>query len=88
MASNTSLNLAYSATFKKIGIAFNKQNILFRMSIIGECHMPKIGTTILDEECIRLVKTYIRKLDTASKPMTKQRYNATKPKLGKAEINK
>ena len=50
--------------------------------------MPKIGTTILHDEGIRLVKTYIRKLDTASKSMTKQRYSATKPELGKAEIKK
>ena len=50
--------------------------------------MRKIGTTILHDEGIQLVKKYIRKPDTASKPMTKQRYNATKPKLGKAEINK
>jgi uncharacterized repeat protein (TIGR03806 family) len=68
MASNTSLNLAYSASFEKTGIAFNKQNILIRMSTMGKYHMPKIGTTILDDEGIQIVKTYIKGLGTDPRP--------------------
>jgi hypothetical protein len=62
MASNTSLNLGYSAAFEETGIDFNKQNILIRMSTMGEYHMPKTGTTILDDEGVQLVKEYIKGL--------------------------
>jgi uncharacterized repeat protein (TIGR03806 family) len=63
MASNTSLNLGYAAEFEKTGIDFNKQNILIRMSTMGEYHMPKTGTTVLDEDGVELVRTYIKSLD-------------------------
>ncbi|MCF0051004.1 c-type cytochrome [Dyadobacter sp. LJ53] len=63
-ASQTSLNLGYSTSFEETGIGFNKQNILIRMSTMGAYHMPKIGTTVLDDEGVQLVKTYIKGLDS------------------------
>lgn len=63
-ASGTSLNLGYSSAFEETGIDFNKQNILIRMSTMGEYHMPKTGTTVLDNEGVRLVRAYIKSLGT------------------------
>jgi uncharacterized repeat protein (TIGR03806 family) len=65
-ASNTSLKLNYSAPFEETGIDYNKQNILNRMNTMGEYHMPKTGTTILDDEGVALVKSYIRSLNSPS----------------------
>jgi uncharacterized repeat protein (TIGR03806 family) len=62
MAANTSLNLPYSTPFHETGIDFNKQNILVRMRVMGEYHMPKTGTTILDDEGVKLVTEYISSL--------------------------
>ncbi len=63
MASSTSLNLGYLTAFEETGIGFNKQNILIRMSTMGEYHMPKTGTTILDDEGVILIKGYIKSLN-------------------------
>ncbi|CAG5074626.1 hypothetical protein DYBT9623_05313 [Dyadobacter sp. CECT 9623] len=63
MASGTSLDLNYLVPFKKTGIELNKNNILLRMSILGEYHMPKIGTTVLDDDGVKLVKDYIKSLN-------------------------
>lgn len=62
VAAGTSLNLSYRVPYKETGIGFNKQNIMIRMSTMGEYHMPKIGTTVNDDEGIRLVKEYINSL--------------------------
>jgi uncharacterized repeat protein (TIGR03806 family) len=64
MASNTSLNLGFSASFQQTGIDYNKQNIVIRMNTMGEYHMPKIGTTILDDNGVKLVTEYIKSLSS------------------------
>ncbi|MCF0072782.1 c-type cytochrome [Dyadobacter sp. CY261] len=61
-AESTSLNLNYATPFEETGIAYNKENMLIRMSTMGEYHMPKIGTTTRDEEGVRLIKEYIKSL--------------------------
>lgn len=61
-AASTSLNLSFTTPFEKTGITYNKENIVIRMSTMGEYHMPKIGTTIPDEEGVQLIKDYIRSL--------------------------
>jgi uncharacterized repeat protein (TIGR03806 family) len=67
IAAGTSLNLSYPVRYKETGIDFNKQNIIIRMSTMGEYHMPKIGTTIVDDEGVRLVKDYIHSLDSPTR---------------------
>lgn len=62
IAGNTSIQLGYSLPFEETGIQFNKQNMLVRMRTLGEYHMPKTGTTIVDEEGLQLVKKYIYSL--------------------------
>ncbi|MBW8687052.1 c-type cytochrome [Chitinophaga rhizophila] len=61
-AGNASLNLLYTAQDGETGIGYNKQHILVRMSVMGAYHMPKTGTTVLDEEGVRLIKQYITSL--------------------------
>lgn len=61
-AASTSLNLSYTTPFEKTGITYNKENIVIRMSTMGEYHMLKTGTTIPDEEGVQLIKDYIRSL--------------------------
>ncbi|MBS0030886.1 c-type cytochrome [Chitinophaga sp. 22321] len=63
MAAGTSLNLSYEVPFNKTGIAYNKENIIIRMSTMGEYHMPKIGTTTPDDEGVQLIREYINSLD-------------------------
>lgn len=62
IADNTSIKLDYTTPFDETGIDFNKQNMLIRMSTMGEYHMPKIGTTVIDDEGLQLVKQYIYSL--------------------------
>lgn len=62
MAANTSLMLGYFTPYNQTGIEFNKQNMIIRMTTMGELHMPKIGTTIVHQEGLQLVKQYIRSL--------------------------
>jgi len=62
MAANTSLKLAYATPYDQTGIEFNKQNMIMRMTTMGEFHMPKIGTTIIHEEGLQLVRQYIKAL--------------------------
>lgn len=64
MAGNTSLLLGYYTSFDKTGIAWNKQNILIRMSTMGEIHMPKTGTTVIDEEGLKLIRQYMNALNS------------------------
>jgi uncharacterized repeat protein (TIGR03806 family) len=61
-AENTSLDLSYITPFEKTGIGYNKENMVIRMSTMGEYHMPKIGTTTVDEEGVRLIRDYIKSL--------------------------
>lgn len=67
MASSTSLNLEYTAPFEETGIGSNKENILLRMRVMGEYHMPKTGTTILDDDGVKLIGDYIKSLGSAQK---------------------
>jgi len=62
MAGRLSLDLAYETDYEHTGIKFNKQNILERIATMGEYHMPKMGTTIIDDEGVALIKRYIKSL--------------------------
>ncbi|MGX5852173.1 hypothetical protein ACWKW6_00940 [Dyadobacter jiangsuensis] len=61
-AAGTSLDLSYNTPYKETGMGFNKENMVIRMSTMGEYHMPKIGTTTPDEEGVRLIRDYIKSL--------------------------
>jgi len=54
-----SLNLSYENEFDNTGIFFNKWNIEHRMTIRD---MPKLGTTIVDKEGLKLVQQYLASL--------------------------
>jgi uncharacterized repeat protein (TIGR03806 family) len=62
MAGHKSLNLDFSVDYEDTSIQFNKQNILERTSVMGEYHMPKIGTTVIDTVGVALIKQYILSL--------------------------
>jgi hypothetical protein len=62
MAGRISLNLDYAIDYEHTGIEFNKQNILERTSVMGEYHMPKMGTTVIHNEGVALIKQYIKSL--------------------------
>ena len=61
-AGSTSLDLSFNTPFEKTGMGYNKENMVIRMSTMGEYHMPKIGTTTPDEEGVRLIRDYIKSL--------------------------
>ncbi|MBO9673626.1 MAG: hypothetical protein J7577_09280 [Sphingobacteriaceae bacterium] len=58
-AGNTTLNLDYRTDLDHTGISFNKSNIVIRTNQMGEFHMPKLGTTVIDREGVALIKRYI-----------------------------
>jgi hypothetical protein len=62
LAGNLSLNLNYATDYDHSGIAINKQNIVERISSMGPFHMPKTGTTVVDEKGVALLKAYIESL--------------------------
>jgi uncharacterized repeat protein (TIGR03806 family) len=62
LAGNLSLNLNYATDFDHTGIAIHKQNIIERISAMGPFHMPKTGTTIIDEQGVELLRQYIKSL--------------------------
>lgn len=62
IAAHTSLKLGYFTPYDQTGIEFNRQQIIVRMTTLGEFHMPKIGTTTIHAEGLQLVKQYIRDL--------------------------
>lgn len=62
MAAHTSLKLGYFTPYDQTGIEFNRQQIIIRMTTMGEFHMPKIGTTMIHAEGLQLVKQYIKDL--------------------------
>ncbi|WP_449437021.1 c-type cytochrome [Pedobacter steynii] len=62
IAGSRTLNLDYDAAYGQTGIQFNKLNMLSRMATMGEYHMPKTGTTIIDEEGLHLIRQYIESL--------------------------
>ncbi|WP_025144228.1 c-type cytochrome [Pedobacter jeongneungensis] len=61
-AGNTTLNLDYRTGLEHTGIKFNKSNIIIRTSKMGEFHMPKLGTTVIDDDGIALMKKYISEI--------------------------
>lgn len=61
-AASTSLDLRFDTPFEKTGIGYNKENMVIRMNTMGEYHMPKIGTTMVDEEGVKLIRDYIKSL--------------------------
>ena len=58
-AGGYSLNLQYETDFAKTGIKGNKWNIEHRMNMLD---MPKLGTTIKDQEGFALVQEYLATL--------------------------
>ncbi len=58
-AGNTTLNLSYRTDLAHTGIKFNKSNIIIRTNEMGEFHMPKLGTTVIDKEGVELMRKYI-----------------------------
>lgn len=59
----TQLDLRYETPMNETGILLKQGKIAGRISISGELHMPKIGTTVPHDEGIRLILDYIRQLD-------------------------
>lgn len=62
LAYRQSLMLNYTNPYPHTGIDFNKRNIIERMETLGEFHMPKLGTTVLDKEGIKLIKDYLKNI--------------------------
>lgn len=62
-AGNSTLDLKYETDYSHTGIQFNKSNIAVRMELMGEFHMPKIGTTVVDRDGVDLVKNYLKSLN-------------------------
>jgi len=62
VAGHTTLNLDYKTDLDHTGIRFNKSNIIVRTAEMGEYHMPKIGTTIIDRDGVALIKKYISEI--------------------------
>lgn len=56
------LLLSYSVPLSKTGILFEKNNITARMGTLGDMHMPKLGTTVLDEKGVKLIKDYLNSI--------------------------
>jgi uncharacterized repeat protein (TIGR03806 family) len=56
------LMLSYAVPLSKTGISFEKNNITARMGTLGEMHMPKLGTTILDEKGVKLIRDYLNSI--------------------------
>ena len=61
-ASAKSIILGYKAPLAESGISVHRNNIMGRMRAIGEFHMPKTGTTIIDEEGVALIERYLSSL--------------------------
>lgn len=63
LASGKSLLLNYNMPYVHTGIAINQNNIVDRVSSLGAFHMPKLGTTVIDEEGVKLIRDYIKQLN-------------------------
>ncbi|TCD03198.1 hypothetical protein [Pedobacter psychroterrae] len=61
-AGQTTLNLDYNTSIERSGIELNKNNIIIRMNEMGDYHMPKLGTTVVDKEGVELIRAYIKTL--------------------------
>ncbi|PUV24791.1 hypothetical protein [Sphingobacterium athyrii] len=58
----TMLDLRFEAPINETGIWLKQAKIIGRMSVLGEMHMPQKGTTLLHEEGITLIKSYLQSL--------------------------
>jgi len=58
----TMLDLRYESPLNETGIWLKQAKIIGRMSTLGEMHMPQKGTTVLHDEGILLIKTYLKTL--------------------------
>jgi uncharacterized repeat protein (TIGR03806 family) len=58
----TMLDLRYESPLNETGIWLKQAKIIGRMSTLGEMHMPQKGTTVLHDEGILLIKTYLQTL--------------------------
>ncbi|WP_294349110.1 hypothetical protein [uncultured Sphingobacterium sp.] len=58
----TMLDLRYESPLNETGILLKQAKMIGRMSTLGEMHMPQKGTTILHDDGISLIKTYLRSL--------------------------
>lgn len=67
LAAHTQLDLRLETPFAKTGIRLKQGNILVRMTMTGEMHMPKKGTTINHDEGVKLIIDYIRHLERLDK---------------------
>lgn len=63
MASSMNLDFRLETPFHQTGIWTKTGKIAARMSVMGERHMPKLGTTMLHDEAIELILTYINQLN-------------------------
>ncbi|RZM27277.1 MAG: hypothetical protein EOO88_13975 [Pedobacter sp.] len=61
-AGHTMLVLDYGIGLESSGILRNKNNIIIRMSEMGDYHMPKLGTTVIDTGGVELVKSYLKNI--------------------------
>lgn len=59
MAYRQSVLFKYQTPLAKTGIPFHLQNIAERMQTEGEFHMPKMGTTVIDKEGVKLIRTWL-----------------------------
>lgn len=62
LASYTQLDLRYELPFTETGIKLKQGTIPTRITMSGEMHMPKRGTTINHDEGIKLLMEYTRNL--------------------------
>ena len=58
----TMLDLRYESPLNETGIWLKQAKIVGRMSTLGEMHMPQKGTTVLHDEGIVLIKSYLQSL--------------------------
>lgn len=62
LAYRQSVKFEYGIPLKGTGIEFFRDNIIDRMGTMGALHMPQSGTTVLDKEGVKLIKTYLSDL--------------------------
>lgn len=61
-ASAQTISLDYGTSLSASGLLLHRKAIPDRMKIMGQYHMPKLGTTLPDVEGIKLVEEYLRSL--------------------------
>ncbi|HVI43910.1 MAG TPA: hypothetical protein VM802_03555 [Chitinophaga sp.] len=61
-AGHKQLDLRYKTAIKETGILLNRSQIMSRMALPGDAHMPKTGTTLLHAEGVELIRRYVDSL--------------------------